>query len=291
MDTGHLFCRYLDQHDMPSTANAVDAEAIRRFLRAVQQGCDASTPDAPCPCGVKATSPGNADKHFRNLRAYFGWLIKEGERTQPHPMSNVTRPTVPDQPTETFSDDELAALLRTCSGTSLVDRRDTALMGILIDTGMRVSSLAGLRYSDDQEESDVMLAKKLLRIHKKGGDTIFVPIGKKTARDLDRYIRARVRHPDAESPWLWLGKRGQLKASGIQQMLQRRGEQAGVKGVHPHRFRHTFADDWLEGGGTESDLMRIAGWSSWEMVRRYGRAAADRRAWQAHARLSPRDRI
>ncbi|SEN91902.1 hypothetical protein SAMN05660976_08594, partial [Nonomuraea pusilla] len=57
------------------------------------------------------------------------------------------------------------------------------------------------------------------------------------------------------------------------------------------QFRHTFADDWLEAGGTESDLMVIAGWSSPQMLRRYGRVAAGRRAQQAHARLSPGDRI
>jgi len=206
-------------------------------------------------------------------------------------MDNIAAPTVPDQPTEVFTDTELAALLKECSGTTFEDRRDTAIFRILMDTGMRVSSLVGLRYSLDPEESDVQLARKLLRIRKKGGDTIFVPIGKKAAAAIDRYLRIRARHPHAESEWLWLGKRGRLQVSGVQQMLQRRGERAGVTDVHPHRFRHTFADDWLEAGGDAGDLMRIAGWSSWEMVRRYGRAAADRRAWQAHARLSPGDRI
>src|SRR5260370_27469993 len=104
-------------------------------------------------------------------------------------MDRVDRPKVTKKAKQFFDDAELAALLKTCEGASFQDRRDTAIMRILIDTGMRVSGLANLRYDPDTDaRNDVFLTQRRLRIRLKGGDETWVPIRKKAASALDPYL-------------------------------------------------------------------------------------------------------
>ena len=113
----------------------------------------------------------------------------------------------------------------------------------------------------------------------KGGRPRIVKISYDAARAVDRYLRARARHPQAWRDRLWLGAgdRGPLTTSGIYQVVVRCGRQCGVQ-VWPHRFRHHFSHTWLERGGPEGDLMELNGWSSPQMLARYGASARSARA-------------
>jgi site-specific recombinase XerD len=232
-------------------------------------------------------APASVAVHYRNLRVFLGWLSREEPSLMPaSPMAGIKAPTVPKKRKPPMDDDQVRALLAECSKDTFEDRRDTALIRVLIDTGMRISGLAGIRYPDH-----VKLSQRILIITLKGGDEIAVPIGKKSIAALDRYLRARTRHAHADLPWLWLGPRGQFTHWGIRQMLERRAQDAEIEGVHPHRFRRSFAQNWLKNGGTEYDLMKITGWKTRDMIAVYTEELGEERARTAHARLTPGDRI
>ena len=103
--------------------------------------------------------------------------------------------------------------------------------------------MAGIRHDpDDPARNDLDLDRREIRIAGKGGTARTVKIGHQAARSLDRYLRARARHAQAHRPQLWLGasNRGPLTATGIYQLIARRGRQCGVQ-AYPHRFRHLLS--------------------------------------------------
>jgi site-specific recombinase XerD len=228
--------------------------------------------------------PSSVATAYRCLQQLFRWLVDEDEIAV-SPMASMRPPKVPKDPPPVVDGADLAKLLKACEGRDFADRRDMAIVSVLVDTGVRLAELAGMRVGDINLDLDVAI------VLGKGRRLRSVPFGKKTATAVDRYLRARARHPDRELESLWLSSKGRLTDSGVRQMLERRCTSAGIPAINPHRFRHTFAHQWLADGGQEGDLMQIAGWSSREMVGRYGASAAAERARQAHRKLSPRDKL
>lgn len=237
--------------------------------------------------GVAATrAAATAKQRYASLLQFFEWLLVE-EEISANPMAGkkVRPPQVPPQPVDIIEEAKLTELLESVRGSTFEDRRDAAILYLLADTGIRLGELADLKPSDVNRLDGVVV------VQGKGSKVRAVPYSRKTAVALDRYLRARTRHKDAALPWLWLGLKGRMSDSGIAQMVRRRGADVGIEGLHPHRFRHTFAHMWLAAGGQEGDLQRIAGWADRQMLGRYGASAAHQRALDAHERFSPIERL
>jgi integrase/recombinase XerD len=202
-------------------------------------------------------------------------------------VAGLKPPHVAEKPVPVFTAQELSRLERACVGRSFEQRRDAAIIAVLLACGVRLAELARIRYDPDNPyRSDVDLQEREITVCGKGRKTRTVKIGYDAARSLDRYLRVRARHPLARRPELWLGasNRGPLTASGIYQVIVRRGRQCGVE-VWPHRFRHHFSHIWLDRGGPESDLMELNGWTSPQMLRRYGASARSARARRTYDRI------
>ena len=226
---------------------------------------------------LETRASATARQRYASLSQFFKWAASEGE-IPTDPMETISPPKVVEQPVPVLTVDQLRALISTTKGKSFEQVRDQAIIRLFADTGMRLGEMAGL------DVSDIDLSMAVAVVQGKGSRLRSVPFGDKTAAALDRYRRQRLRHQLANFDAWWLGRKGSLGGSGIAQMLKRRASGAQIGDLHPHMFRHSFAHQWLAAGGNEGDLQRIAGWSSPQMLQRYGRSAADQRARDAYRR-------
>lgn len=215
------------------------------------------------------------------LSALWTWLLDE-DLVQRHVVRQV-KPPKPEQPDiQPFSEQDvkllLASLDRTkpykrhfqrepCSHRTPNGLRNRCIIFTFLDTGLRLSELCNLQIRDvDFKNRDVQIKKG------KGKKSRTVPISARTAKLLWRYQAGR---PEAGELDPFFAARSGLALSprSVGLMLQRLGKKAGVRNCHPHRFRHTFAINYLRNGGLELSLQRILGHSDLTMVRRYAKLA------------------
>lgn len=213
--------------------------------------------------GLDRYAAATRDQRIAKVKAFFAWATREGFLSA-SPAASLKRPRNNWQPTP-MTQDQLRRVLAAAGKTRLPER-DSAIVSLLIDTGLRASELCAAPVNALDLDSGQ------LRVVGKGGAQRTLIIGKRTKSALWRWLMVR---PQCDAPNLFMSQNGKpLARTILGRHIRHIGERAGVTPCYPHLFRHTFAIMYLRAGGDAYSLQYLLGHSDMTVTRMYVSIAA-----------------
>jgi integrase/recombinase XerD len=232
-------------------------------------------------------------RHLAAIRVFFRWLTAEG-RLPENPADWLERPTRWRRLPGVLSPNQVRRLLDApalegdeTDGKSVpLWLRDRALLELLYASGLRASEVAGL------EVDDLHRTLRVVRVTGKGNRQRLVPLGRPAEEAVDAYLascRPRLLRPDGRDKGrLLLSRTGRpLERVAIWQIVKRQAARAGLRDVHPHTLRHSFATHLLMGGADLRSVQEMLGHADIATTQIY--THVDRsRLKDVHKRFHPR---
>lgn len=212
-----------------------------------------------------------------NLSALYTWLVKSNLAKE-NIIRSIDRPGSKSTPQiDPYTHEEIELLIDACDQTARWSTKDTTserhtalrdklIVKLLLDTGLRAQELC-----DIQIDHLAVLRKTISVPHGKGDKFRIVHFGTRTAKLLWEYLEPRMSTARPHDYLFYVDDSDprRLSRHALGNMLRRLGNRAGVKNVHPHRFRHTFATQYLRNGGQMIALKDLLGHADFEMVEHY----------------------
>ena len=186
------------------------------------------------------------DNELRILRSFFGWCTAE-EFIQRDPTLKIKKIKTEKRIKKPFSEIEIERLRNGAR-----DKRERAIIDILLSTGMRIGELHLLNKSDIDGDT--------LVVYGKGKKERYVYLNAKARVSLEEYLSTR----DDDNDALFVSEQkphNRLKISGFEIRLRELGHELGINSVHPHRFRRTAATLALNRGMPIEQVQQMLGHS------------------------------
>ena len=254
--------------DMP--VGGITEDVLRVHIVAYQEKAHSST--------GKPLMASTINNHVRGIRRFFKWCYIEGYTTT-QLLGRYTPPKVPERIVEPFKEAEIQKISDVC-----LTLRDVAILYFLIDTGIRAGELATVKVQD------VDLEIGTAKVFGKGAKERIVPFGDRAEKAIIDYVLNE--RPEARgTDQLFLNPDGvSMKSSAVRQLFERLRRRSGIKPLHAHRFRHSFATSFLINGGDSLMLKYLLGHTTLIMVDRYVHIA-NMKAAQVGREFLPLDRM
>jgi integrase/recombinase XerC len=200
-------------------------------------------------------------------KGFFRWLSRRGLIAR-DPTAGIATPKKEQQLPAHLTVDDMFRLLDAPPRDTAAGLRDRAILELLYSSGLRVSELVGLDWTD------IDAGLELVRVRGKGGKERLVPVGQKALAALAAY-RARLNQLCPPQPRdasaVYLNQRGsRLTTRSVARIVDRYVLASGIASkASPHALRHSFATHLLNAGADLRAIQELLGHASLSTTQKY----------------------
>ena len=236
------YLMYLDDLDIKNLSD-VKSTHIRDYIRVLSDG---------------GMAPASISRIISSIRTYYRFLSSENILDE-NPVLLINNPKLPKKLPDVLSEKEISLVINAIQKSSKFYQRDKAIIELLYSCGIRVTELCNL------EMSNLFIDEDLIRVMGKGNKERLLPLGVRSKKYLDDYIKhSRNSHiKKSGSSFVFVSRNGnQLTRAMINIILNKWTQVSGLKkSVSPHKLRHSFATHLLEGGADLRFVQALLGHS------------------------------
>lgn len=262
--TLRLFVQHLDKNGVTHTEDVTHL-MIREYIKEIRERGKYTTGTNQQSGNYlehrsdygKAVSDVTINNYLRNLRVFFNWCVEEDIlRKSPIRKGDFTK--VERKPLEYVSDEDFKRMLKEMDNSKFSEYRDSVIIQLLLDTGMRVGECLLI------QTDDLNLVKRCIFLpaeNTKGKNARYVFFSDKMAGQLRRWIKYKDRYRDSD--YLFCTNQGKaIQVGNFETNVRKYAKRVDLKNIHPHVFRNNFAKRFLMNGGDIYTLSKILGHSS-----------------------------
>ena len=236
------YLMYLGDLDIKNLSD-VKSTHIRDYIRLLSDG---------------GMAPASISRIISSIRTYYRFLSSENILDE-NPVLLINNPKLPKKLPDVLSEKEISLIINAIQESSQFYQRDKAIIELLYSCGIRVTELCNL------EMSNLFIDEDLIRVMGKGNKERLLPLGVRSKKYLDDYIKhSRNSHiKKSGSSFVFVSRNGnQLTRAMINIILNKWTQVSGLKkSVSPHKLRHSFATHLLEGGADLRFVQALLGHS------------------------------
>lgn len=267
MDLSRALREYLnylsiERNASPNTVAAYGRD-LSRYLSALAEGGVTNPADVTrhaieahvaALVGV-GLAPASVERAVSAIKGFHRFMVAD-EICENFPTADLPLPAKPERLPDVLGVGQAEALLDQPFPKTSAGQRDRTILETLYGCGLRVSELCGL------DLRDVRLDEEVVRVFGKGSKERVVPIMGSSARVMGEYLERWRPGLVGRAPTqaVFLNQRGgRISRQSVHTIVERAGRVVGVRGLHPHTLRHSFATHLLEGGADLRVVQELLG--------------------------------